>query len=187
MNYATIKKNDVANGPGIRVSLFVSGCRHGCRDCFNREAWAFDYGNRFDFAVIEDILNACASPHIEGLSILGGEPFEPENQEGVLALLREFRTRYPDKNVWCYTGFSFDRELAAGESRARTEHTDELIASIDYLVDGRFEADRRDLTLRFRGSSNQRIIDLRATLERGDVSCPTLWDDAADTVMFDGE
>lgn len=187
MNYATIKKNDVANGPGIRVSLFVSGCRHGCRGCFNREAWDFSYGGVLDGAVIEDILDACDRPHIAGLSILGGEPFEPENQAGLLTLTRRFRERFPDKDVWCYTGFELDRELLSGESRARTEYTRELLENIDILIDGRFEADRRDLTLRFRGSSNQRIIDVRATLAQGDVTRPVLWDETADTVKFKGE
>ena len=187
MNYATIKKNDVANGPGIRVSLFVSGCRHGCRDCFNREAWAFDYGGEFGPAVIDEVLDACRLPYIDGLSILGGEPFEPENQAGVLELLLRFRERYPDKNVWCYTGFTLDGELMSGESRARTPYTRELIENIDFLVDGRFDAEKRDLSLRFRGSSNQRIIDVKATLARGDIARPVLWDDAQDTVKFEGE
>ena len=187
MNYATIKKNDVANGPGIRVSLFVSGCRHGCRDCFNREAWAFDWGRELDSAVIDEVLDACGYPYIDGLSVLGGEPFEPENQAGVLELLRRFRERYPDKNVWCYTGFTLDGELMSGGSRARTEYTEELIRNIDYLVDGRFETEKRDLALRFRGSSNQRIIDIRQTLARGDIAHPVLWDDATDTVKFEGE
>lgn len=187
MNYATIKKNDVANGPGVRVSLFVSGCRHGCRDCFNREAWDFSYGGEFDDAIIQEILDACDHGYIEGLSLLGGEPFEPENQEGLLKLTRAFRARYPEKNIWCYTGFSFDRELMSGDSRARTEHVEELLRNIDILVDGRFEADKKNLMLRFRGSSNQRIIDVRATFESGDISSPVLWDETTDTVMFDGE
>lgn len=187
MNYATIKKNDVANGPGIRVSLFVSGCRHGCRDCFNREAWPFDYGAEFDRARIDEVLDACDRGFIDGLSILGGEPFEPENQAGVLELVREFRERFPDKNVWCYTGFIFDRELMSGESRARTPYTEELVKNIDFLVDGRYDADERDLTLRFRGSRNQRIIDVKATLAGGDIHTPVLWDDSTDTVTFKGE
>lgn len=187
MNYATIKKNDVANGPGIRVSLFVSGCRHGCRDCFNREAWAFDYGAELSSAVEDEILDACRMPYIDGLSILGGEPFEPENQAGVLSLLLRFRERFPEKSVWCYTGFDFGQELMSERSRAHTPYTQKLLENIDYLVDGRFEAEKRDLNLRFRGSSNQRIIDIKATFEQGDLSCPVLWDESADTVSFDGE
>ncbi len=187
MNYATIKRNDVANGPGIRVSLFVSGCRHGCRECFNREAWAFDYGAALDEKTVNDLLDACRMPYIDGLSILGGEPFEPENQAEVLSVIRRFRKRYPDKSVWCYTGFVYESELASGESRARTPHTRELLENIDYLVDGRYEEDKRDLSLRFRGSSNQRIIDIKATLASGDPLTPVLWDETADTVTFEGE
>ena len=185
MNYATIKKNDVANGPGIRVSLFVSGCRHGCPDCFNQEAWSFEYGAEFDRARIDEILDACERGFIEGLSILGGEPFEPENQAGVLTLLREFHDKFPEKNVWCYTGFLFDRELMSGDSRARTPIVEEIVKNIDILVDGRFQKDKRDLTLRFRGSSNQRIIDVGATLAKGDINSPVLWDENADNVNFD--
>ena len=184
MNYATIKKNDVANGPGVRVSLFVSGCRHGCRDCFNREAWDFGYGREFDDSVIGEILDACDKSYIDGLSLLGGEPFEPENQEGVLRLLSGFCERFPRKNVWCYTGFVYERELVSGESRARTRYTDAIIEKIDVLVDGRYEAEARDLNLRFRGSRNQRIIDVKQTLSLGRV---VLWDEDADTVRFDGE
>ncbi len=185
MNYATVKKYDVANGPGIRVSLFVSGCRHGCRDCFNREAWDFCFGSEFDRTVIEEILDACGKSYIAGLSVLGGEPFEPENQQGVLELLRAFRVRYPEKDVWCYTGFLLDEELLSTDCRAHTPYVEQLLNNIDYLVDGRYEADKKDLSLRFRGSSNQRIIDVRATLAGTDVHCPILWDESADAVNFD--
>ncbi|MEE1355952.1 MAG: anaerobic ribonucleoside-triphosphate reductase activating protein [Clostridia bacterium] len=184
MNYATIKKNDVANGPGVRVSLFVSGCRHYCRDCFNSEAWDFAYGKEFTDDTVKEILDACDHSYIEGLSILGGEPFEPENQAGLLKLIKAFRERYPEKNVWCYTGFLFDRELLGGSSRASTPIVGELVRSLDFLVDGRFEADKRDLTLRFRGSSNQRIIDIKRTK---DINAPVLWDDSTDIIKFDGE
>ena len=182
MNYAVIKKNDVANGPGVRVSLFVSGCRHGCLDCFNREAWSFTYGSEYTSSTKEEILRACAPSYIEGLSLLGGEPFEAENQADVLELLRAFRKRYPEKTVWCYTGFLLC-ELAGEGSRASGAAAREMLSYIDVLVDGRFEREKRDLMLRFRGSSNQRIIDLKKTT---DTNAPILWDETADIPTFDG-
>ncbi len=187
MNYAAIKKNDVANGPGVRVSLFVSGCRHHCPECFNREAWDFGFGREFTRNTLSEILDACGKSYIAGLSVLGGEPFEPENQKELLSLLRAFRDRFPEKNVWCYTGFVFERELAGVVSRARTEYTDGMLSLIDFLVDGRYERETRDLNLRFRGSSNQRIIDMKKTLASGDIEHPVLWDESADAVKFDGE
>ena len=182
MNYATIKKNDVANGTGVRVSLFVSGCRHGCRDCFNREAWDFSFGKEFTDDIASELLSACDKGYIEGLSLLGGEPFEPENQAPILQLLRRFCERFPEKNVWCYTGFTLG-ELYGG-SRASTDAAREMLSYIDVLVDGRYEADKRDLMLRFRGSSNQRIIDMKKTT---DISCPVIWDDSTDIPNFEGE
>ena len=165
MNYATIKKFDIANGPGVRVSLFVSGCRHYCKNCFNKEAWDFNYGAPFTDTVMEEILDACKANHITGLSLLGGEPFEKENRAGLIALLKEFRKRYPEKNVWCYTGYVLDEELLkTGESDAL-----ELLSLIDVLVDGRFVEELKNLALMFRGSSNQRIIDVPQTLEKGEV------------------
>ena len=181
MNYATIKKNDVANGPGVRVSLFVSGCRHLCPGCFNSEAWDFGYGKPFDENVIEEILDACDRPFIDGLSILGGEPLESENQAGVCALAEAFRARFPQKSIWCYTGFVLDRELCGEGSRADTPILPRILSLIDVLVDGRYEAGKRDLSLRFRGSSNQRIIDMKKTT---DLLRPVLWDERADTVEF---
>lgn len=183
MNYAAIKKNDVANGTGVRVSLFVSGCRHGCAGCFNREAWDFSYGEELTPDTVNSIADACAKPYIDGLSVLGGEPFEPENQAGVLGVIREVKERFPNKNVWCYTGFTFD-ELTKEGSRARTQHTDEILSLVDILVDGRYEAAKRDLTLRFRGSSNQCIIDVKQTLKNGSI---VLWDESADAVHFRGD
>lgn len=165
MNYATIKKFDIANGPGVRVSLFVSGCRHHCKNCFNKEAWDFNYGAPLTDIVIDEILDACKPSHITGLSLLGGEPFEKENRTGLIELLKKFREMYPEKNVWCYTGFVLDEELLkAGESDAL-----ELLSLIDVLVDGRFVEELKDLALMFRGSSNQRIIDVPKTLEKGEV------------------
>ena len=184
MNYATIKKNDVANGPGIRASVFVSGCRHACPGCFNSEAWDFGYGAELTDEVADSVIDACKRPFIDGLSVLGGEPFEPENQEGVLKLLRAFKAAYPQKSVWCYTGFTLDAELLSEHSRARTEHTDEMLSYIDILVDGRFVEAKRDLTLRFRGSSNQRIIDMKQTMKNGRIEKIVLWDESADSVNF---
>ncbi len=173
MNYATIKKFDIANGPGVRVSLFVSGCRHHCKNCFNKEAWDFNYGAPLTEAVEKEILDACQAGHITGLSLLGGEPFEKENRAGLIELLRKFRERYPEKTVWCYTGFVLDEELLKeGDS-----DTLELLSLIDVLVDGRFVEKLKDLSLLFRGSSNQRIIDVPKTLEKGEVvPLPGKWE-----------
>ncbi len=172
MNYATIKWVDVANGPGVRVSLFVSGCTRHCPGCFNQEAWDFKYGRPFTQVDLDKILKALAPDHIKGLSLLGGEPFEPANQKGLLPLLRRVKQLYPSKKVWCYTGYRLDDELL-GESDARCEYTNEMLSYIDILVDGPFVEDLKDLNLRFRGSSNQRIIDVPKTLATGEI---VLWD-----------
>ena len=164
MNYATIKKTDIANGPGVRVSLFVSGCRHRCKNCFNREAWAFDFGKLYTPSVQEEILTALAPSFVTGLSLLGGEPFEPENQEGIFGLLEAVYDRMPHKTVWCYSGFTFE-ELLGGKAGDVTR-VRRILKRIDVLVDGRFEEDKKDLTLRFRGSSNQRILDVKRSLEQ---------------------
>lgn len=160
MNYATIKKNDIANGPGVRVSLFVSGCRHKCPGCFNSEAWDFSYGSPYTETVEKDILTALDKEHILGLSLLGGEPFEKENREALAALCARVRTLYPEKTVWCYSGFTFE-ELYADEGARQ------LLSLLDVLVDGRFVAAKKDLALLFRGSSNQRILDVKKSLARG--------------------
>lgn len=178
MNYATVKKYDVANGPGVRVSLFVSGCTHACKNCFNSEAWDFSYGNPFTPAVEREIFDAMSHDFIAGFSLLGGEPFEPVNQEALVPFLRELRSLYPNKSVWCYTGYTLERDLL-GPSRARCEHTDEMLSYIDVLVDGEFVEEEKDLTIRFRGSRNQRIIDLRRTLREG--ATRVLRDDELDT------
>ena len=169
MNYADIRPIDVANGPGVRVSLFVSGCTHHCRECFNPETWDFGYGAPFTEEEVQAILNHLAPGHIRGLSLLGGEPFEPENQETVLALVRRVRAEYPQKDVWCYSGYLFEalREGKIGS------HSRELLEQLDVLVDGPFVIEKKDLSLRFRGSSNQRLIDVPASLKAGDV---VLWD-----------
>ena len=163
MNYAVIKKFDIANGPGVRVSLFVSGCRHHCKNCFNREAWDFNYGNKFDDGVIADIINSCEKPHIAGLSLLGGEPFEPENRDGILKLVKLFNKKYPEKTIWCYTGFEFEKQLLKdGDPRVF-----EILKELDVLVDGKFVEELKSPALLFRGSSNQRIIDVKNSLKLG--------------------
>ena len=168
MNYGEIKNFDIANGEGVRVSLFVSGCTHHCKNCFNPETWSFDYGKPFTRDT-EDYIIECLKPdYINGFSLLGGEPFEPENQKALLSLLRRIRREYPNKTVWCYTGYLFDTELLS-ESRARCEYTDEMLSLIDILVDGEFVQDLHDISLSFRGSSNQRIIDVKKSLATGEV------------------
>ncbi len=165
MNYADIKKVDVANGPGVRVSLFVSGCGHRCEGCFNPETWDFGFGAPFGEAEVEKILTFLAPDHIRGLSLLGGEPFAPENQRAVLELVRRARRERPEKTIWCYSGYLFE-ELA--ENRVGT-HSRSLLEELDVLVDGPFVLKKKDLGLRFRGSSNQRIIDVPASLQTGEV------------------
>lgn len=159
MNYATIKKNDIANGPGIRVSLFVSGCRHRCKNCFNSEAWDFNYGNKFTDDTIDEIITALKPDYVEGLSLLGGEPFEPENREGLIKLLEAMREKLPNKNIWCYTGFTFEDDLLNGNETVK-----KMLSMIDVLVDGKFVEELKDASLIFRGSSNQNIIDVQASL-----------------------
>jgi len=165
MNYGAIKKYDIANGEGIRVSLFVSGCTHRCRNCFNQEAWDFGYGLPFTKDTEEEILQALAPDFISGLSLLGGEPFEPENQKELVKLVRRVKERYPRKDIWCYTGYTLERLLV--KSRARCQVTDEFLAMIDVLVDGKFVEELKDISLPFRGSSNQRVIDVKASLAAG--------------------
>ncbi|MGN0490149.1 anaerobic ribonucleoside-triphosphate reductase activating protein [Ruminococcus sp.] len=173
MNYGEIKNYDIANGEGVRVSLFVSGCTHHCKNCFNPETWSFEYGKPFTKET-EDYIIECLSPdYIDGLSLLGGEPFEPQNQEVLLPFLRRVRNELPDKTIWCYTGYLFDKELLS-ESRARSEYTDEMLSLIDVLVDGEFVQALHDISLAFRGSSNQRIIDVQKSLETGEIKLHNL-------------
>ncbi len=176
MNYATIKELDVANGTGVRVSLFVSGCTHHCPECFNSEAWDFDYGSEYTEETESKIMKLLERGYIEGFSLLGGEPFEPCNQRVLVKLLEKIKRTYPEKTVWCYTGYLYDAELKK-ESRARCEVTDRMLDMIDILVDGRFVAEKKNLNLRFRGSSNQRVIDLNKTRETGTV---TIWEGLKD-------
>ena len=156
----------------MRVSLFVSGCTHHCPGCFNEDTWDFCYGKEYTEATEEEILQALEPGYINGLSLLGGEPFEPQNQEVLVRLLRKVRERYPQKDIWCYSGYLFDRELL-GESRARCGYTDEMLSMLDVLVDGRFVESLKDITLVFRGSSNQRLIDVKKSLKAGSV---VLWE-----------
>ena len=160
MNYAEIKYNDIANGLGIRTSLFVSGCRHACRGCFNEVAWDFEYGKVFNDDVIEEILASIEPYYISGLTLLGGEPLDPNNQEEVAKLIRKFREKFKDsKNIWCYTGYIYEDDFIRG-ARAYTKYTDFILKNIDVLVDGPFILELKDISLKFRGSSNQRIIEL---------------------------
>jgi len=166
MNYATIKKNDIANGPGVRVSLFVSGCRHHCKNCFNEEAWDFSFGAPFTEEIQQEILTALSPSFVSGLSFLGGEPFEPENQDGLLSLAKKFKEQFPEKTLWCYTGFSFERDLLGGRV-GNPATVKALLSYIDVLVDGKFVEALKDPALIFRGSSNQNIIDVPKSLEAG--------------------
>ena len=169
MNYATIKYNDIANGTGVRVSLFVSGCTHHCKGCFNAEAWDFDYGEPFTREIEETILAALDHDYVDGLSLLGGEPMEPAHQRVLLPFLKEVKSRVPNKTIWCYTGYLLDAELLDANGRAHTEATEELVDLLDVVVDGRFEEGKKDIRLRFRGSSNQRIIDVPASRKAGEI------------------
>ena len=167
MNYAAIKTHDIANGPGVRVSLFVSGCTHRCKDCFNQEAWDFDYGEVFDQGVMDRILELLAPGYIRGITYLGGEPLDPRNQAELLALSRQIKARFPEKSIWCFTGYVWER-------LPQVEHvTEELLSHCDVLVDGPFIAAQKNLQLKFRGSENQRLIDVPKSLAAKQV---VLWD-----------
>ena len=168
MNYADIKQYDVANGIGVRVSLFVSGCTHHCKECFNKEAWDFDYGKPFTDKEADDIISYLKPDYVAGLSLLGGEPLEPVNQEGLLPLLRRVHNEYPNKTVWCYTGYLFDRDIL-GRMCRESDVTKEIRSYIDILVDGEFVLERKNLKVNFRGSDNQRIIDVKKSLETGEI------------------
>lgn len=165
MNYGLIKKTDIADGVGVRVSLFVSGCTHHCKGCFNPETWNFEYGKPFTRETEDEIIEALKPGFVKGLTLLGGEPLEPQNQTVLLPFLEKVKEIYPDKNIWCYTGYTLEKDLLFGaKSRARCEATDALLKFIDVLVDGEFQIDKKDIRLKFRGSSNQRILDLPKSL-----------------------
>lgn len=166
MNYGSIKKTDIANGVGVRVSLFVSGCTHHCKECFNPETWNFEYGQPFTKETEAELLKALRPDFVQGLTLLGGEPMEPRNQVVLLPLVEKVKELYPQKNIWCYTGYTFEKDLIFGaESRARCEATDALLRYIDVLVDGEFMIEKKDIRLKFRGSSNQRILDVPKSLK----------------------
>lgn len=171
MNYAEIKNCDIANGPGVRVSLFVSGCTHRCKGCFNEIAWDFGYGKPFTQETVDMLLEMLAPDHIKGITLLGGEPFEPQNQPAVVDFLRQMKAKYPDKTVWAFSGYLFDKDMLSGRLG---ELTKEFLSYVDVLVDGPFVEEKKNLSLRFRGSSNQRIIDVPASLQTGAI---VLWED----------
>lgn len=171
MYYGTIKNCDIANGTGVRVTLFVSGCRNRCKNCFQPQTWDFNYGKPFTQETQEYILNLLNHDYISGLTVLGGEPFEPENQRELLPFLKRVKSEYPNKTIWCFSGFTFEEMHTLG-NRSCIEITDELLSYIDILVDGRFVEEQKDISLRFRGSRNQRIIDLKPTLKTNKI---VLW------------
>ena len=173
MNYATIKNCDIANGPGVRVSLFVSGCTHHCPGCFNEVAWDFAYGEPFTKETEDTILELLKPSYIRGLTLLGGEPFEPQNQGAVVGLLRRVREELPEKSIWAFSGYLFDKDILSGKL-GDWEITREYLGLLDVLVDGPYVEARRNLSLRFRGSENQRIINVPASLSSGTV---VLWED----------
>ena len=164
MNYATIKKTDVANGPGVRVSLFVSGCTHHCKGCFNSVAWDFQYGQAYTLETEQEILQALAPDYIRGVSLLGGEPMEPQNRSTVLSLVKKVRKIYPRKTIWCYTGYDFDKDLLAWMEAGDPVIT-KLLPLLDVIVDGEYKEECRNLRLPFRGSENQRILDVPLSLK----------------------
>lgn len=173
MHYGTIKNCDIANGIGVRVTLFVSGCRNKCKNCFQPETWNFQYGTPFTEETQEYILKLLEPAYITGLTLLGGEPFEAENQRDLLPFLKRVREKYPQKSIWAFSGFTLE-ELRNPECRGCCEVTEEILSMLDVLVDGRFVEELKSIALRFRGSSNQRVIDMKKTRESGEI---TLWQD----------
>ena len=173
MYFSEMKQYDIANGPGVRVTIFVSGCSHHCPGCFNEMTWDFTYGREFDVQDTERILQALKPDYIAGLTLLGGEPMEYVNQQGLLPLVKAVKERYPDKTIWCYTGYIFEKDLL-DDFCCKWKETGELLSYLDVIVDGRFELEKKDISLRFRGSSNQRIINVQASLKEGKT---VLWDD----------
>lgn len=168
MNYASIKNCDVANGQGVRISLFVSGCTHHCKNCFNAEAWDFNYGNPFTPEIEEQILELLSPSYIAGLTLLGGEPMEPCNQKVLLPFIQKVKERFPEKTIWCYSGYLFDQQIL-NEMTKKYDFTLPLISLFDVMVDGKYVDELHDLKLQFRGSSNQRIIDVQQSLKENKV------------------
>lgn len=169
MHYSTIKDCDIANGIGVRITLFVSGCTNHCKNCFQPQTWDFDFGEPFTEETEEKLLEMLKPDYINGLTLLGGEPMEPQNQRALVPFLKKVREAYPNKNIWCFTGFTYEI-LKTDGSHPRCEVTDEMLSLIDVLVDGRYVDELKDLTLQFRGSSNQRLIDMVKTRENGEVT-----------------
>ena len=172
MKYATIKNCDIANGPGVRISLFVSGCTHHCKGCFNEVAWDFDYGEPFTQQTIRTILDMMKPGYIKGLTLLGGEPFEPQNQGPIVELLRQVKKAYPQKSIWAFSGYLYEK--ITSHTLGDWAVTQEFLSYLDVLVDGPFVEEKKNLALRFRGSENQRLIDMPATLASGKI---VLWED----------
>lgn len=168
MYYGNIKNYDIADGEGVRVTLFVSGCTNHCKDCFQPQTWDFCYGRRYTEETEAEILRLLGNENIEGLTLLGGEPFEPENQRELIHLLRKVKAQYPKKDIWSYTGFVYEKDLLKGQ-RKYTEVTDEFLSDLKVLVDGPFVAEKKNISLYFRGSENQRVIDMQKTLKEGHV------------------
>ena len=168
MHYGEIKNCDIANGEGVRVTLFVSGCTNHCKNCFQPQTWDFEFGQPFTAETEEQLLAMLQPDYINGLTVLGGEPFEPSNQRALLPFLRRVREQYPKKNIWCFSGFTYE-ELKTEGSHPRCEVTDEILDQLDVLVDGRFVEELKDISLRFRGSSNQRLIDMKKSREAGEL------------------
>lgn len=173
MNYSEIKNCDIANGPGVRVTLFVSGCTHHCRECFNKETWDFGYGRPFDESVEEEILAALEPDYIAGLTLLGGEPLEYANWQALLPFLRKVRQAYPKKNIWCYTGYRFEEDVL-GRFCKQWDKMEEFLSYIDVLVDGEFIEEQKDISLQFRGSANQQLILVQESVKSGGI---VLWHD----------
>lgn len=169
MHYSTIKDCDIANGIGVRITLFVSGCTNHCKNCFQPQTWDFDFGEPFTEETEEKLLAMLKPDYINGLTLLGGEPMEPQNQRALVPFLKRVREAYPNKNIWCFTGFTYEI-LKTDGSHPRCEVTDEMLSLIDVLVDGRYVDELKDLTLQFRGSSNQRLIDMVKTRKNGEVT-----------------
>lgn len=173
MYYSEVKECDIANGPGVRVTIFVSGCTHHCKGCFNEMTWDFRYGREFTEDDIDMIMKFLEPSYIAGLTLLGGEPMEYQNQQGLLPLLRKVKETYPDKTIWCYTGYLYEKDILENFC-GKWEETNEMLSYLDVIVDGEFVEEQKDISLRFRGSSNQRIIDVKKSRETGEV---VLWED----------
>ena len=178
MNYADIKTVDVQDGEGIRVSLYVSGCHFHCKGCFNEVAWNFEYGEQFTQETIDKVLKDLDHDYIEGLSLLGGEPLEYQNQKGLLPLVKQVKEKFPNKTIWCYTGFDFEKDVMGKMCNTWSE-TRQLISDIDVIVDGKFELEKKNPSLKFRGSENQRLIDVKKSIKENQI----IWADIEDEIM----